>query len=217
MELATCRYIDFPSIGVIDLEATHLPEKVLDVETKRMFAEPSIMEMIASVSKALHEHKLAGGFALPAASEAVPEGSAAGTESSADAPTPPPTSERREAPLPQPAEAAKTTIVVAATGAADVVVGVAGSSPSRPVAAGDDEVRVPYDPTAAVQEQIAPEDTTRAASSEIQEVEEAGAAALMARQVVRSSPSSSPAPRGRLLPSPATTPRTTRRLRRATP
>jgi hypothetical protein len=27
MDLETCRYIDFPSVGVIDLEAPQLPEK----------------------------------------------------------------------------------------------------------------------------------------------------------------------------------------------
>jgi hypothetical protein len=92
MELATCRYIDFPGARVIDLEAPEvpqLPEKVLDVATERMFAELLIMETIASVSKALHEYERAGGFAPPAASEAAPEEPAAGTESAADAPTPP--------------------------------------------------------------------------------------------------------------------------------
>jgi hypothetical protein len=53
MELATCWYIDFPGVGVIDLEAPQLPKKVLEVATKRMFAEPSIMDTIASVLKAL--------------------------------------------------------------------------------------------------------------------------------------------------------------------
>jgi hypothetical protein len=170
MELATCRYIDFPGVGVIDLEAPQLPEKVLDVATKRMFAEPTIMEMIALVSRALHEYERADGFAAPAASEAaeaVPKGPAAGTESAVDAMTPPPTSERRDAPLPQSAEAAETTNAVVATGAAEVAVDVAGSSPSRTVVAGDDEVRVPDEPTTAVQEQIAPEGTTKAASPKI--------------------------------------------------
>jgi hypothetical protein len=53
MELAMSRYIDFPDVGVIDLEAPQLPEKVLDVATEPMFAEPSIMETIASVSQVL--------------------------------------------------------------------------------------------------------------------------------------------------------------------
>jgi hypothetical protein len=50
MELATSQYIDFPGVGVIDLEAPQLPENVLDVAMERMFAELSIMETIASVS-----------------------------------------------------------------------------------------------------------------------------------------------------------------------
>jgi hypothetical protein len=33
MEWATCRYIDFPGVGVIDLEAPQLLEKVLEVAT----------------------------------------------------------------------------------------------------------------------------------------------------------------------------------------
>jgi hypothetical protein len=167
MELATCRYIDFPSIGVIDLEAPQLPEKVLEVATERMFAEPSIMETIASVSKALHEYKRAGGFAphaAPGASEAVPEVPATGMEPTADASAPPPTSESQEVPLPQPAEATETAAAVAATNAAEVVVQEAGSSPSLPIAAEVDEIRMPDEPAAAVQERVAPEGTTRAAS-----------------------------------------------------
>jgi hypothetical protein len=62
MELATCRYIDFSGVGIIDLEAPQLPKKVLEVATERMFAEPSIVETIASVSKALHEYERPGSF-----------------------------------------------------------------------------------------------------------------------------------------------------------
>jgi hypothetical protein len=69
MELAMCRYIDFPGIGVIDLEAPQLPEKVLEMATERMFVEPSIMEMIASVSEVLHDYERAGGFAPATAAE----------------------------------------------------------------------------------------------------------------------------------------------------
>jgi hypothetical protein len=102
MELATSRYIDLPGVGIVDLDAPELPSKVLDVTTERMFAEPSILEMIVSVSRALHHYDRASGFALPAASgaaEAVSEASAAGTESVADASMPPPTSEGQEASL----------------------------------------------------------------------------------------------------------------------
>jgi hypothetical protein len=53
MELVMFRYIDFPGVGVIDLEAPQLPEEVLDMATEWMFAKPSIMETTASISKAL--------------------------------------------------------------------------------------------------------------------------------------------------------------------
>jgi hypothetical protein len=36
MELVTSRYIDFPEVGIIDLEASQLPEKVLEVAMERM-------------------------------------------------------------------------------------------------------------------------------------------------------------------------------------
>jgi hypothetical protein len=178
MELATCRYIDFPGVGVIHLEAPQLPEKVLEVATEWMFAELTIMETIASVSKALQEYECAGSFVPAAAADttdATLEASAAGTELAADASAPPPSTESREASLPQPAKAAGTTTAVAATDVAEVVVGEAGSSSSRPVADEVVEARVLDESAAAIQEQVAPEATTRAASPEIQEAKEMGA------------------------------------------
>jgi hypothetical protein len=53
MDMGTCRYIDFPGVGVIDLEAPQLPEKEYEVAAERTFNKPTIMETIASVSKAL--------------------------------------------------------------------------------------------------------------------------------------------------------------------
>jgi hypothetical protein len=103
----------------------------------------------------LHQYEHAGGFApsaAPEATETVSEESAAGTESVADASVPPRTSEGQEASLPQLAEVAETTTVAAATGTAGGVVGEAGSPPSRLVAAGADEVRVPDEPADALQE-----------------------------------------------------------------
>jgi hypothetical protein len=173
--MATCRYIDFPGVGVIDLEAPQLLEKVLEVATERMFAEPMIMEMIALVSKVLHEYERVGGFAPAAVADADFEAPAAGAEPATDASAPLPTSESREASLPQPTEAAETTAAVAVTSAAEVVVGEAGPLPSRPVAAEVVEVRVPDELATAVQEQVAPETTTRAASLEIQKAKETGA------------------------------------------
>jgi hypothetical protein len=49
MELATCWYIDIPGVGVIDLEVSQLPEKVIEVAMDWMFTELSIMETIATV------------------------------------------------------------------------------------------------------------------------------------------------------------------------
>jgi hypothetical protein len=70
MELATCRYMDFPGVGVIDLEVPQLLEKVYEVAAERMFNKPTIMETIESVSKALHEYERAGGFAPAVAADA---------------------------------------------------------------------------------------------------------------------------------------------------
>jgi hypothetical protein len=54
-----------------------------------------------------------------------------------------------------------------------------GSSSPRSVAAGSDEVVVTDEPGAALQEHVAPEDTTRVASPEIHEDEEGADAALL--------------------------------------
>jgi hypothetical protein len=96
--------------------------------------------------------------------------------------------------------------------AAEGFVGEAGPSLSRPVATTTEEVLVTGEPAVAPQERVAPEGMTRAASPEIQQAEEdTGATLSRAQQVVRRGPSSSPAPRGRLSPRPATTSRTMRR------
>jgi hypothetical protein len=103
MELATSQYIDFPGVGIVDLDAPKLPSKVLEVATERMFVELTILETIVLVSQALHQYEHAGGFApsaTPEAAEAVPEESAAGTESVAAVSAPPPTSEGQEVSLP---------------------------------------------------------------------------------------------------------------------
>jgi hypothetical protein len=100
--------MDFPSVGIIDLEAPQLPEKVLEVATERMFSKLSIMETIASVTKVLHEYERASGFvpavALEETNEAL-EAPMASMEPTADASVPPPASENRGASLPQLTEA----------------------------------------------------------------------------------------------------------------
>jgi hypothetical protein len=117
-----------------------------------MFAEPSIMETIASVSKALQEYERASGFA-PAvtmeATDAAPEAPAVSSGPTADAPAPPPASESQVASLPQPMEAAEATTATAATSVAEVVIGEAGSSLPCPVAAEVNEVCATGEPAAA--------------------------------------------------------------------
>jgi hypothetical protein len=180
MELATCWYINFPSVGVIDLEAPQLPEKVHEVASERMFNELTIMETIAWVSKVLQEYERAGGFAPAVAADvadAVLVTPAAHVEPTADVPTPPPVNEGRVASPPQSAEAAKAPASVAEAGAAEAVVGEEGSSSPRPVAAEAEgvETRVPNELTTVVQESTAPETMTGATSLEIREAEEIGA------------------------------------------
>jgi hypothetical protein len=69
--LAVCWYVDFPDIGTIDLDTLELPsndQEMLEAATKRMFAEPSILDTIASVVLVLRQYEGVGGSALPAAS-----------------------------------------------------------------------------------------------------------------------------------------------------
>jgi hypothetical protein len=175
MELAKSRYIDFPGVGIVDLEAPELPSKALDVEAERMFVEPSILETIALVSQALHQYERAGGFApsaAPKTAEAVPEESVAGMESVAAMSAPLPTSECQEVSLPQPAETAEPMAAAVAAGATEDVVGEAGSSSPHPVSTGADEAVGWDEPAADLQERAAPEEATRATSPEIQEAEE---------------------------------------------
>jgi hypothetical protein len=180
MELATCRYINFPGVRVIDLEVPQLSEKVYEVASEQMFNEPMIMETIASILKALQEYEHAGSFAPAVAADGADAALVAPTahlEPTADAPAPPPVNEGLEASPPQSAEAAEAPASVPKAGAAKAIVGEEGSSPPRPVAAEDEgvETRVPDEPAAVVQESSTPETMTRATSPEIREAEETGA------------------------------------------
>jgi hypothetical protein len=221
MELATSRYIDFLGVGIVDLDTPELPSKVLEVATEWIFTEPTILEMIVSVSQALHQYERAGDFApsaAPEAADAVPEEPTAGTESIAAMPAPQPTSEGQEASLPQPAEAVEPTVAAATAGVTEDVVGEAGLSSPRPIVAGADEAVEPEGPAVALQECVAPEEAARATSPEIQEVEEDPGAALLqgavdgeARTLELSYASWQP------LPSVVMTLKMTRRLRCTTP
>jgi hypothetical protein len=92
MDLAMRRYVDFPGIGTVDLDALELPSndrEMLEVATERMFAEPSILKTIASVTLALRQYEGAGSSAPPAApevAEATPEEPVVGAELAAVVP-----------------------------------------------------------------------------------------------------------------------------------
>jgi hypothetical protein len=180
MKLATCRYIDYPGIGVIDLEVPQLPEKVYKVAAERMFNETMIMETIASVSKALQEYERAGGFTPAVASDATetalvaPE---AHVELTTDVPMLAPVNEGREASPPQLVETAEAPAPVAEVDATEDVVVAEGSPPPCTVAVETEgvEARVPGEPVTVVQESATPGTMTRVASPEILDAEETGA------------------------------------------
>jgi hypothetical protein len=53
MELATCRYINFPGVRVIDLEGPQYLEKGYEVAEERMSNAPTTRETLALVLKPL--------------------------------------------------------------------------------------------------------------------------------------------------------------------
>jgi hypothetical protein len=178
MDLAACRYMDFPGIGTIDLDAPELPSndrEMLEVATERMFVEPSILDTIASVASAMCQYECADSsmpLAAPEATEGVLEASAAGAESAVVVPAPSPTREGQDTSLPQSAEAVASAATATVADVAEGVVGQAGPSSPRPVAAATEEVLVPGEPAVAPQEHVAPEGTTMVTSPEIQEAKE---------------------------------------------
>jgi hypothetical protein len=180
MDLETCRYIDFLSVGVIDLEAPQLSEKEYEVATERRSNEPMIMETIASVSKALQEYKRASGFASAAAVDAEDAALAALTaceEPTEDVSTQPHVDEGREASPPRLVVAVETPAPVAKPISAEAVVGEEGTSPLGPVAVAVKgvEAHTPDEPATTAQESAIPETVARAATPEIQVAEETGA------------------------------------------
>jgi hypothetical protein len=62
------RYVDFPGIRTIDLDAPELLSNdrgMLEVATEQMFTDPSILDTIASVASVLHQDEGVGGPAPP--------------------------------------------------------------------------------------------------------------------------------------------------------
>jgi hypothetical protein len=83
------RYLDFPGIGIIDLDAIELPSndrEILEAVTEWVFADPPLLNAIASDPPVPRQDGDAGGSA-PSAAPEVAEGllgeSTAGTESAA--------------------------------------------------------------------------------------------------------------------------------------
>jgi hypothetical protein len=128
-DLSSCRYVDFPGIRTIDLDAPELPSndrKMLEVATEQMFADPSILDSIASVA-VLRQDEGASGSTPPAAPEAA-EGVLG--ESVVIVPLPTSTGEGMGTSLPQPTEAAIAAPAFSVVDAAEGVVG--GVGPSSP-------------------------------------------------------------------------------------
>jgi hypothetical protein len=145
-----------------------------------MSNEPTIMETIASVSKALQEYECAGGFSPAAGAEVADAALAAPVahvEPTAGVSAPSLVDEGQEVPPPQSAEAIDAPASVAEIDASEAVVGEEASSSPRPIVANTEgiEARVPDEPAVVVQGPVAPETMTRAASPEIQEAKEVGA------------------------------------------
>jgi hypothetical protein len=180
MDLETCRYIDVSGVGVIDLEAPRLPEKEYDTAAEWRSSELMIMEMIASVSKALQEYKRASGFAPATAEDTEDEALAAPVtrvEPTEDTTTPPHVDEGREASPLRPVDAAETPAPVAKPVSAEAVAGGEDTSPPGPVTVEieDVETRALDEPAAAAQGLTVPESMARAVTLEIQVAEETGA------------------------------------------
>jgi hypothetical protein len=180
MDLETCRYIDFPGVRVIDLKVPQLPEKEYEATTKWTSNVPTIMETIASVSKALQKYERTGGFASSAAidaKDATLAAPAAHVEPTENASVLPQANEGREALPPLSVETAGASTPVAEPGAAEVVVRGEGTLPLRRVAAEDEGIGtlVFDEPATVAQESAVPETMTRVTTPKIQEAEETGA------------------------------------------
>jgi hypothetical protein len=219
-DASSSQYVDSPGIGIIDLDTTELPSndrEILEATTERMFADPSVLDAIASVLPVPCEDEGAGGSVPPAAPEAaegVVRDLIAGTESVVIEPPLTPAGESTDAPLLQAAKAAVDAPTPLVIGAVEGVIGGAGPSSSQPATATTEEVLVPSQPAAAPQERDALEGTTRAASHQERDALEGTARATSpkiqearwtrarphreALEAMRPRPSSMPVPRGQL-------------------
>jgi hypothetical protein len=222
MDLETCRYIDFPGVGVIDLEVPQLPEKEYEVAAEWRSNEPTIMETIASVSKALQEYERAGGFASAAATDAEDvalTAPAARVEPTEDASAPLHVDEGREASPPRSAEAAETPAPVAKPVSAEAVVREERTSLPGPIAVEVEgvEARVLESWPPFRKSRPSPRRWPGPPPQRSRWTRRRGRPFHKAERAARPGRLSSRALHGQLPPGLTPTPRTTRRLRRATP
>jgi hypothetical protein len=221
MDLKTCRYIDFPGVGVIDLEAPQLPEKEYAAAVERRSNMPMIMETIVSVSKVLQEYEHASGFASAAATDAEDVAlatPAARVEPTEDVSAPPHVDEGQEASPPRPVEAVKTPAPVTNPVSTKVFVGGKGTYPPGPVAVEVDgvEARVLDESSTVAQESAVPETVAKATTRRSRWSRRRGRPFHKAQRVARPGRLSSRVLRGQLPPGLMPTPRMTRRPRCAT-
>jgi hypothetical protein len=156
MELMTCRYIDFPGVGVIDLEGPQYSDKGYEAELERMSNTLMIRETIASVSKTLQEYERASGFSSAVGAEATDVAlvtPVAHVEPTVGVSVLSAVDEGPEVPPCQPAEATNAPASVTEASASQAIVGEEASSPPRPVAADTESVKVrfPDEPAAVAQ------------------------------------------------------------------
>jgi hypothetical protein len=180
LTVETCQYIDFPGVVVIDLKVLQHQEKEYEVAAEQRSNKLTIMETIASVSKALQEYERAGGFASVAATDVEDVALAAPVtrvEPTEDASAPPHVDEGHEASPSRPVEASETPAPVAKPVSVEAVVGEEGTSSPGRVAIEVEGVNacVLDKPAAVAQELAAPEAAARATTSEIRVAEVMGA------------------------------------------
>jgi hypothetical protein len=148
-DTSTSRYLDFPGIGIIDLDAIKLPSndrEILEAVTERVFADPPLLDAIVSDPPVPRQDGDAGGSApsaAPEVAERVLGESTAGTELAAIERPPTSFGESTDAPLQQPVEAAMAAPTLSVVGAIEGVIGGAGPSSSQHAAAAMEEVPGP--------------------------------------------------------------------------
>jgi hypothetical protein len=181
-DTSSSRYVNFPGVGIIDLDATELPSndrELLEIVTERMFADPSILDAIALVSSVSRQDEGVVGSAPRARGSRGGSRGVHGRHRTGCDRAPANVGRRKHRRTAAPARrGSHERATPSVLGTIEGVVGGAGPSSPQPAAAVVEVVPVPSQPVAPSQECDSPEGTTRVASPEIQEAEENTGAAL---------------------------------------